>query len=292
MGHRAVAAVSAAGSTEELRFTSGHGATLSGVLHRPAAPPRAGVLLAHCFTCSKDIHTMTRLARGLAASDHLVLRFDFTGLGESGGEFGASNVATGVEDVVAAANVLASYDPGPLGMLGHSLGGAASLLAAPYLDTVASVVVLGAPSTPAHLAEVLPSIDPHRRTGAATWWSASAEAAASDDRDQAADQARSPDPDTCPVIIAGRRFEVRRGFLDDLHEHDQAGAVAQLGRPLLVLHPEHDQVVPVSEGERIFAAARQPKAFLPILGADHLVRDRSASERVLEAVRWWFATTL
>ncbi len=251
--------------TEPLTFPGSTGAELTGVLHRPERTARGSILLAHCFTCSKDLHTMTRLARGLADAGYAVLRFDFTGLGDSEGEFATTTVANDVRDVVAAATALIERGFGPCGMLGHSLGGAATLLASPKLHTVRSVVTLAAPSTPAHVKHLLP-----------------------DTPDGPGDDGT----DTVTVRIGGRDFEVARRFFDELEEHDQHGAVAQLGRPLLVVHGVDDTVVEVSEGERIFAAAAQPKGFYPLLDADHLLSDRAVAEHALNVVRDWFDATL
>lgn len=249
--------------TEQLTFPGSTGAELSGVLHRPQDTARGSVLLAHCFTCSKDLHTMTRLARGLADGGYAVLRFDFTGLGESEGEFTTTTVANDVRDVVAAATALIERGFGPCGLLGHSLGGAAALLAAPKLHTVRSVVALAAPSSPTHIRHLLPE---------------SAHAGG--------------DGDAVTVRIGGRDFDIARSFFDELDEHDQQGAIAELGRPLLVVHAVDDAVVGISEGERIFAAAAQPKGFYPLADADHLLSSRAAAEHALNVVRGWFDATL
>jgi putative redox protein len=233
------------------------------VLHVPDDTATGSILLAHCFTCSKDIHTMTRLANGLAESGFAALRFDFTGLGTSGGEFVDSTVSANVQDLAAAAVALIREGYGPCGMLGHSLGGAAVLLAAARLHTVRSVAVLGAPSTPTHVTHLFADVADDIR----------------DDGDAVA-------------CIGGREFPVSRAFLDDLEGHDSDQAISDLGRPLLVLHAIDDEVVPITEGEAIFAAARQPKAFTPLFGTNHLVTDRTAAETVLGHVRNWFTTTL
>lgn len=246
--------------TTELRFPGSSGDRLAGTLHRPDGTARGSILLAHCFTCSKDLHTMTRLARGLCEAGYAVLRFDFTGLGDSGGSFGATTVSHDVRDVVAAATALIREGYGPCGLLGHSLGGAASLLAAGRLKTVRSVVVLGAPASPAHVRHLM------------------GEAPAGDDE--------------VPVTIAGREFTLRRAFFDDLAAHDQPAAVAALGRPLLVLHALDDEVVDVTEGEANYAAAAHPKAFVPLVGADHLLTRRESAEQALSFVRAWFDATL
>jgi alpha-beta hydrolase superfamily lysophospholipase len=220
-------------ATSELRLPGSTGATLAGTLHEPdpAADVRGSVLLAHCFTCSMDVHTMTPLG-GLSEAGYVVLRFDFTGLGSSGGEFSATTVSHNVRDLAAAASVLVARGYGPCGLLGHSLGGAASRLAARRLKTVRSVVVLGvlrAPTTSAVCSS-------RTRNGIV--------------RDGQA-----------LVSIAGRPFAIADSFLEALARHDAAGDIASFDRPLLVVHAVEDEVVEIEQGERIFASARQPKAF-------------------------------
>ena len=238
------------GATEKVSFTGATGASLSAVVIRPGGTPRAGVLLAHCFTCSKDLHTVSRLARDLAADGYLTFRFDFTGLGQSAGEFETTSVSSNVGDLVAAARTLSDLaesegipDLG-IHLVGHSLGGAAALLAAGHIARLSSVAVIGAPSSPVHvrglLGEAVQRIE----------WEGSA-----------------------PVNIGGREFRLSRSFLDDLDRHDELGRVRRLGRPLLVLHAVDDTIVPVTEGEAIFAAASQPKAFVALEHSDHLLSD-------------------
>jgi alpha-beta hydrolase superfamily lysophospholipase len=249
--------------TTDLHFPGSTGAELAGVLHTPDERARGSVLLAHCFTCSKDVHTMTRLARGLSAAGYAVLRFDFTGLGDSGGEFSATTLSHNVRDLTAAATTLIEHGYGPCGLLGHSLGGAAGLLAAARLKTVRSVVVLGAPADPAHVRRLFVDHEEAiRRDGEAV------------------------------VSIGGRPFPIAQSFLDDLAAHDASAQTAALGRPLLVVHAIDDEVVDIDQGERIFAAAHQPKGFHPLLRGDHLVTDRKVAEEVLDVVRSWFDRTL
>lgn len=206
---------------------------------------------------------MTRLAKGLANAGFAVLRFDFTGLGESGGDFSATTVSTNVKDLARAATTLIERGLGPCGMLGHSLGGAAGLLAAHRLKTVRSVAVLAAPSSPQHVRGLL-----------------------RDYREQIRDEGR------IFVEIAGRRFPIDEAFLEDLDRHDAEGSVGALGRPLLVLHGLDDRVVDISEGERIFSQARQPRAFVPLSGADHLLTKHEWAEQALEFLTAWFRSTL
>jgi uncharacterized protein len=246
--------------TVDLSFPGSTGERLAGTLHRPETEARGSILLAHCFTCSKDLHTMARLARGLTDAGYAVLRFDFTGLGESEGSFTGTTVSHDVRDLVAAATALIREGYGPCGLLGHSLGGAASLLATERLKTVRSVVVLGAPASPDHVTHLL---------------------------------GKGPREDEeVEVTIGGRTFTVAKSFFDDLKQHDQAEAVATLGRPLLVLHAVDDAVVPFSEAELNFARAAQPKAFVPLLHADHLLTRRRSSEQALAYARAWFDATL
>lgn len=251
------------GGMDQITFAGSTGAQLSGVLHVPEGVARGSVLLAHCFTCSKDLHTVSRVARALAAGGYAALRFDFTGLGESGGDFATTTVSHDVRDIVRAATVLIERGYGPCAMVGHSLGGAAVLLAARRLRTVRSVAVVGAPSSPGHVRGLFTD-----------------------------DEARIRAEGFALVDIGGRPFPVAASFLDDLDTHDQRAAVADLGRPLLVVHAVEDETVPVSEGEQTFAAATQPKAFVPLLGADHLVTSRAAADTLAGVLLGWLEQTL
>lgn len=249
-------------ATETLEFVGGTGARLQGVLHHPEGDGVGSILLAHCFTCSKDLHTMTRLARGLAEAGYAVLRFDFTGLGESEGGFESTSVSSNVADLTRAAVALIERGFGPCGLLGHSLGGSAALLAAERLKTVRSIVVVGAPSTSATVARLIhPSGE--IPLGGKGW-----------------------------AEIGGREFCVSGAFFEDLERHEPLEKARELGRPLLVLHAVDDEYVDVAEGERVFEAARQPKGFLPLVDADHLLSDPRAAEGALEAARDWFDRTL
>jgi putative redox protein len=248
-------------ATEELVFVGGTGAELSGVLHRPDGEARGSVLLAHCFTCSKDIQTMMRLAGGLADAGYAALRFDFTGLGSSGGDFAATTVSTDVGDLARAAHALIERGFGPCAMVGHSLGGAATLLAAHKVKSATCVAVLGAPSTPSHIRRLL------------------------------ADDLDADREGETVVEIGGRPFPISQAFLDDLGEHEQQRRVAEVDRPLLVLHAVDDTVVDISEGDAIFAAAHQPKAFWPLVDADHLLTSRAKAGEALQVLLAWLEQT-
>lgn len=250
-------------SEEWMEFPGAAGARLKGVLHRPERSAHGSILLAHCFTCSKDLFTITRLAKGLAQAGYATFRFDFTGLGQSGGEFRDTTVSTNVGDLARAAVTLIEMGLGPCGMVGHSLGGTAAILAAPRVKTVKSLAVIGAPASPEHVHHLL--------------------------RDAEEEIAQKGD---AVVEIGGRRFPISREFLEDLDDHAPERALEELGRPLLVLHAVDDRVVSVEEGERIFERARQPKAFMPLLGTDHLLTKRASTEEALSVLVGWFGRTL
>lgn len=253
---------------ERLRFRGVTGAPLAGVFHPatstgPGRGVRGNLLVVHCFTCSKDLHTMSRLARGLAGAGFAVLRFDFTGLGESGGDFSATTLSTNMGDLAKAVACLQERGPEPIGLIGHSLGGAACLLAAGELAPIRSLAVIAAPSTAGHVRGLLEGVEAELDQSGSAW-----------------------------VRIGGRAFPISAEFLDDLERHEVELRTAELGRPLLVLHPLDDQVVAVTEGERIFAMAGQPKAFVPLLGTDHLLTSRRASTQAVNVLVDWFTRTL
>ena len=242
-------------------FFEGSGSRLAGTLQIPDGEVRGGVVLAHCFTCSRSYKVVRHLATGIEDGGYAVLRFDFTGLGESEGEFSETSVTTNVEDLEAAARYMQRRDLGPCAMVGHSLGGAATLLAAANVPEVRAVAVIAAPSSADHLRHVFREADVETAmaTGKVT------------------------------VEIAGRRFEIAAGFFHDLQRHNSLDHVTNLGRPLLVVHPVEDRVVSIEQGERIFAAARQPRWFAAIPDADHLFmkqeRAESAARSIVEFLR-------
>lgn len=249
---------------ERITFRGADGAELAGRLHVPDQPPKGSILLAHCFTCSKDQRTTARFAKALTEAGYAVLRFDFTGLGESDGEFAETSIATNVRDVVAAAAELIRRGYGPCGMLGHSLGGAALLLAARQVHTVRSIATVGTPATAGHVRHLL--------------------GADAEERLREEGQAQ--------ITVGGRPFEIAGSFLDDLEAVGDEPPVADLGRPLCVMHAIDDEIVGIEEGERLFAAAAQPKQFVPLLQTDHLLTSPGRAEQAARALVDWFDRTL
>lgn len=237
------------GHRHEIVTFQGHAGELAGSLQIPDGTPKGSVLLAHCFTCSKSLKVTRHLATGIEDGGYAVLRFDFTGLGESEGEFAETTVTTNVSDIAAASRYLAMRGFRPCAMVGHSLGGAATLLAAGNVPEVKAVVAVAAPFSPEHVRHLFAEQDIERAlaSGRAT------------------------------VKIAGRAFQISAAFFRDLEQHCTPERIAALERPLLVVHGTQDTVVTISEGERIFEAARQPRWFAAIPQADHLfVQERHA----------------
>lgn len=249
--------------SEKITFTGADGSTLAARLDRPEGAVRAAALFAHCFTCSKDIAAARRIAGRLSALGIAVLRFDFTGLGHSGGEFSNSNFTSNVGDVVAAARWLEGQGMAPQLMVGHSLGGAAVLKAAPLVASLRAVVTIGAPFDPAHVLHNLGAqLDEIRGAGAAQ------------------------------VTLAGRSFKIRRQFLDDVSEASLADALPRLGAALLVLHAPRDDTVGIDNAGRIFAAARHPKSFISLDDADHLLSREADAEYAADVISSWSARYL
>jgi len=241
-----------------VRFPSSQGHELAARLDLPAGTPRAYALLAHCFTCSKDSKGAAFVAQSLAARGIAVLRFDFTGLGMSGGEFADSTFSSNIGDLLAAAQYLREQHRAPSILIGHSLGGAAVLAAAREIAEAAAVATIGAPFEPRHVAHLLKE--------------GQAEIAAKGE---------------ATVDIGGRPFRVRREFIEDLETHDLTQSIATMRKALLVLHSPRDLVVPVENASKIFLAAKHPKSFVSLDDADHLLTRRSDAAYVGEVLSAW-----
>lgn len=230
-------------------FLGAQGASLSAMLDEPSnRSPAAWAVFAHCFTGSKALSAMREIARAMTAEGIGVLRFDFTGLGESEGDFSRTNLSTNADDLVAAAAWLQGNRAAPEILLGHSLGGAAVLQAAPRIPSVSAVATIGAPAEPEHVFRLIhDDLEKIRRTGAAE------------------------------VELAGRRFTIRKQFLDDLESVPMRETIGRLGLPLLIFHSPRDTIVGIGNAAQIFDAARHPKSFITLEDADHLLtRERDA----------------
>ena len=231
--------------SERFDFPNARGENLAALLHRPEGEPVAFALFAHCFTCGKDNLAAKRISEALAGRGYAVLRFDFTGIGASEGEFANTHFSSNVADLVAAADHLRRTERAPALLVGHSLGGAAVLAAAAHIPEALAVATIAAPSDPGHVTGLFKD-----------------ELAAI--RDQGERE----------VVLAGRPFRIRREFLDDVAEHNLIDHVTSLRRALLVLHSPTDAVVGIDNATRIFLAARHPKSFVSLADSDHLLTHR------------------
>ena len=243
---------------ERFDFPNAAGERLAALLDRPAGNPRAFALFAHCFTCGKDIRAAKRIAEGLTARGIAVLRFDFTGLGASEGEFANTNFSSNVADLVAAANHLRRTHQAPAILIGHSLGGAAVLAAAGEVPEARAVVTIAAPADPSHVTGLLQDrVEEIRARG------------------------------EVEVTLAGRRFRIRREFLDDISGQRLDAKIAELRKALLVLHAPTDDLVGIDNASHIFLAAKHPKSFVSLADADHLLSKPRDAAYVADVVAAW-----
>ena len=242
---------------ERIHFPGSQGTDLVALLETPATPPTAYALFAHCFTCSKDLKAAGWISRTLVERGIAVFRFDFTGLGESEGDFADTNFTSNLEDLVAAGEWLREHHEAPKILVGHSLGGAAVLAAAGQFPEAMAVATIGAPSDTQHLGDMLLSKAPEIE-----------------------------EKGSAEVNLAGRSFEIRKQLLDDLAEQTMQECIHGLGKPLLVFHSPIDQTVGIDHARRIYEAARHPKSFVSLDDADHLLtrqRDARYAGEVLAA---------
>ncbi|MEM9989638.1 MAG: alpha/beta fold hydrolase, partial [Pseudomonadota bacterium] len=240
-----------------LDFPGPSGATLSARLDMPMELPKAYALFAHCFTCSKDILAARAIAKALTEAGLAVLRFDFTGLGNSGGDFASTNFSMNLGDLKAAADYLREHYEAPSLLVGHSLGGAAVIAVAQDLPEVKAVATIAAPSDVTHVsAQFGDKLDEIREQGEAE------------------------------VSLGNRPFRIQKQFLDDMGKHDVTTAAATLKRALLILHSPTDNTVGISNATDIFVAAKHPKSFASLDNADHLLsraKDATYAANVIAA---------
>ncbi len=243
---------------ERFQFPGSEGQQLAAALEFPEAPPTAWALFAHCFTCGKDVLAAKRIAVALAAKGIALLRFDFTGLGSSEGDFANSTFSSNVTDLVRAADHLRETRRAPAILIGHSLGGAAVLAAAGQIPEATAIVTIGAPSDPGHVTGLFADrIDDIRKHG------------------------------QVEVSLAGRPFRIKREFLDDIAGHNLMDHVARLHKALLVMHSPTDDTVGIDNATRIFVAAKHPKSFVSLAGADHLLSNKRDGMYAADVIAAW-----
>lgn len=249
--------------TERFQFPGSDGQLLAASLDLPDGDPVAYALLAHCFTCGKDVLAAKRIAEGLTKRGIAALRFDFTGIGASEGEFANSTFSSNIEDLVRAADHLRKTRKAPSILIGHSLGGAAILAAASQIPEAKCVATIAAPSDPAHVTHLfkgdIPAIREHGEV---------------------------------EVSLSGRPFRIKREFLDDIAEHRLIEKITNLHKPLLIFHSPTDDYVGIDNATRIFIAAKHPKSFVSLTGADHLLTQKCDAVYVADMIATWAARYL
>ncbi len=244
--------------SEKLTFPGSHGGLLAARLDLPDGAPKATALFAHCFTCSKDLFAASRIAGELVRLGLAVFRFDFTGLGQSEGEFENTNFQSNIQDLLAAAVSLRERGTPANVLVGHSLGGSAVLAAASDLPEVRAVATIAAPADANHVTRTFTShVDEIHRAG----------------------QAR--------VTLGGREFTIKRQFLEDLEGQRLSERIAAMRKPLLIFHSPTDSVVSIENASAIFLAAKHPKSFISLDGADHLLTKREDAVYVASMLSAW-----
>ncbi|TNF89814.1 MAG: OsmC family protein [Gammaproteobacteria bacterium] len=249
----------------KLEFDNAVGEKLAGLLELPERMDQVAgfALFAHCFTCGKDIAAASRISRALAAEGIAVLRFDFTGLGSSDGDFANTSFSSNVDDLLCAAEALAQQYRAPQILIGHSLGGAAVLSAATRLDAVRAVVTIGAPATAKHVAHLF-----------------------SEQADEIRQQGEAR------VQLGGREFSIKQQFVDDIESYSSTGAIRELDAALLVFHSPQDTIVSIDEAAKIYQAALHPKSFISLDRADHLLSRAEDAEYVARTIASWVSRYL
>ncbi|WGS18613.1 MULTISPECIES: bifunctional alpha/beta hydrolase/OsmC family protein [unclassified Bradyrhizobium] len=243
---------------ERFQFTGSEGHQLAAALDTPDGPIEAYALFAHCFTCGKDVLAAKRIAVALAAKGIATLRFDFTGLGSSEGDFANSTFSSNVADLVRAADHLRETRAAPAILIGHSLGGAAILAAAGQVPEAKAVVTIAAPSDPAHVTHLFKDkLDDIRAQG------------------------------EVEVSLAGRPFRIKREFLDDVAEQNLMAQVTRLHKAILIMHSPTDDTVGIENATHIFVAARHPKSFVSLAGSDHLLSGKQDAAYVADIIAAW-----
>jgi len=244
--------------SEKIKFTNSTGHELAARLELPDGEIKGCAIFAHCFTCNKNLTAVRNIGKALTSHGIGVLRFDFTGLGESEGDFENTNFSSNVDDLISAANFLEENYSAPDVLIGHSLGGAAVIFAANKIESVKAVATIGAPSNPKHVSNLFKSgIEEIHEKGEAT------------------------------LIIGGRDFKIQKQFLDDINEKNMDETVKNLNKALLVLHSPQDTTVGIENAAQIYKAAWHPKSFISLDGADHLLSNKEDSNYVGKMIAIW-----
>ncbi|PKL79392.1 MAG: osmotically inducible protein C [Ignavibacteriae bacterium HGW-Ignavibacteriae-4] len=245
--------------SERLLFKNSDGLELSARLELPIdRKPVSYAIFAHCFTCNKNLTAVTNITRELTNSGFAVLRFDFTGLGESEGDFSETNFSSNINDLVCAADYLATNYGEPTLIVGHSLGGAASIFAAAVINSIKAVATIGAPSSPDHVKHLFEE-----------------------------DITKIETQGSAKILLAGRPFEVKKQFLDDISSKNMKATLANLNKAILIMHSPQDATVGISNAAEIYTNAKHPKSFVTLDGADHMLMNSRDSKYAGQVISGW-----
>lgn len=244
--------------SQKVTFKNAKGMVLAARLELPENEPKAFALFAHCFTCNKNLTAVRTIGRTLTEKNIAVLRFDFTGLGESEGDFEHTNFSSNIEDLYSAAQFLKESYQAPSLLIGHSLGGAAVIYASAKIPSVKAIVTIGAPSDPKHVSHLFhSSIDEINQSGSAL------------------------------VCIGGREFTIKKQFIEDIQEKNLKQILDNFRDSLLIMHSPQDTTVKIENAAKIYSSARHPKSFVSLNGADHLLSNKKDSEYVGHIIATW-----
>tara|TARA_R110000868_G_scaffold81946_2_gene231724 strand:+ start:35830 stop:36588 length:759 start_codon:yes stop_codon:yes gene_type:complete len=244
--------------TEKIKFQNKQGQNLAALLELPEGKPSGYAIFAHCFTCNKNLTAVRNIGRALNKNNIAVLRFDFTGLGESEGDFEDTNFTSNVDDLIAATDFLKNNYEAPAILIGHSLGGAAVLFATHKIPSIKAIVTIGAPSNPSHVSHIFESsIAEIQQNGIAE------------------------------LSIGGRPFKIKEQFLEDIKSHKIELATANLNVPIMIFHSPIDTTVEIANAAKIYKSAKHPKSFISLDKADHLLSDKNDSEFVGLMIAAW-----
>lgn len=244
---------------EKITFENSKGITLSGVIEFPEnSSPKAFAIFSHCFTCNKNLINVKYISEALSEKRIAVLRFDFTGLGDSQGDFAKTTFTSNIDDLLKAAEFLRNNYEAPKLLVGHSLGGAASIMATEQLDSVKALSLLGTPSTLDHISRLFKNkLDEINLFGSAM------------------------------IDVAGRDIEIGKDFVDDLPNYNIRKSLNKLNKPLLILHSPQDEMVNIEHATQIFMAAQHPKSFIALDGIDHLIKNIKDARYVGSLIGEW-----
>ncbi|MBD3630606.1 alpha/beta fold hydrolase [Cyclobacterium sp.] len=245
--------------TEKVFFKNRKEFNLAAFIYHPLdQPPRFYALFAHCFTCSKNLKAVQNICNTLSQMGVAVMSFDFTGLGNSDGEFENTDLSSNISDLIDAANFLATAYEAPSLLIGHSFGGAAAIYAAQSLPDIKALATIGSPSDVEHISHLFEDhLDTIEKKG------------------------------TSRVNIGGRGFAINQSFIQDLRQKDLRACLSQLRKPILILHSPQDSIVAINHAAKLYEKAFHPKSFISLDGADHLLSDTTDSEYVGEMVSAW-----